>query len=70
MLIIYKNFESKLKEMYLELNETKDTSPLNRLFHKIFVENEYSKLVRPILESYNGITRIETELKLLNIDLV
>jgi hypothetical protein len=48
---------------------TKNKNPLNDLFQNIFVENEYSILVRPALNSTNRITRVETELKLLQIDL-
>lgn len=46
----------------------KRTSPLDRLFHKIFFEDEYSNMVRPI--GVNKITHVKTELKLLQIDLV
>jgi hypothetical protein len=48
---------------------TKIKNPLNDLFQTIFVENDYSILVRPALNSTNRITRVETELKLLQIDL-
>lgn len=41
---------------------------LERLFHKVFVIEEYNNLVRP--ETQDGLTRVETELKLLQIDLV
>ena len=47
-----------------------EIDPLKELFKKIFIDNDYATFVRPRLEnSSNRITRIETELKLLQIDL-
>ena len=50
-------------------DKKKIKNPIQDLFHKIFTENEYSALARPIISTTNTITRIETELKLLQIDL-
>jgi len=44
-------------------------NPLNELFNNILLKNDYSTLARPIVNSTNKITRVETELKLLQIDL-
>jgi hypothetical protein len=44
-------------------------NPLNELFNNILFKNDYSTLARPIVNSTNKITRVETELKLLQIDL-
>jgi hypothetical protein len=51
------------------VNKYTSANSLNDLFQNILVENEYSILVRPTLNSTNRITRVETELKLLQIDL-
>ena len=47
----------------------KSINPLNELFNNILFKNDYSTLARPIVNSTNKITRVETELKLLQIDL-
>ena len=41
---------------------------LAKLFNKIFVQDEYNNMVRPY--NFNKMTKVETELKLLQIDLV
>jgi len=43
-------------------------SGMEKLFHQIFILDEYSSLVRPI--DSNSITTVQTELKLLQVDLV
>jgi hypothetical protein len=54
----------------INLNKSlKVPNPLNELFHNIFIENDYSTLVRPTVNATNRISRVETELKLLQIDL-
>jgi len=42
-------------------------SSLERLFDRIFLNEDYNNLVRP--EDMNGLTQVQTELKLLQIDL-
>ena len=49
-------------------NGKKIQSGLDVLFNKIFVEDEYSNMVRPY--GVDELTAISTELKLLQIDLV
>ncbi len=46
----------------------KKYTPLEKLFTKIFKDDEYNILVRP--ENDNGLTHVDIELKLLQIDLV
>jgi hypothetical protein len=46
----------------------KNLTGLTKLFNKIFVQDDYNNMVRP--NNDNDITKIETELKLLQIDLV
>jgi hypothetical protein len=56
--------------LLINLNKSlKVPNPLNELFHNIFIENDYSTLVRPTVNATNRISRVETELKLLQIDL-
>ena len=43
-------------------------SGMEKLFHQIFVLDEYSNLVRPL--DKDSVTHVQTELKLLQIDLV
>ena len=45
----------------------KNLSNLEKLFDSIFLNEEYNSMVRP--ENMNGLTHVETELKLLQIDL-
>lgn len=42
---------------------------IEKLMHNIFVEASYNSLVRPV-DKKTGLTNINTELKLLQIDLV
>ena len=51
------------------LDVINESDPLKELFLKIFIEKDYSTLVRPTLNATSRLTRIETELKLLQIDL-
>ena len=44
-------------------------SGLEKLIDQIFVRNKYNQLVRPV-DKKTGLTLVETELKLLQIDLV
>ena len=44
-------------------------NPLNDLIHKLLINKDYVILVRPTLNATSRLTRIETELKLLQIDL-
>jgi hypothetical protein len=46
-----------------------ENEPLEKLFDKLFKLKEYKKGVRPTLKN-SHITRVESELKLLQIDLV
>jgi hypothetical protein len=46
----------------------KNLTGLTKLFNKIFIQDDYNNMVRP--NNDNDITKIETELKLLQIDLV
>lgn len=46
----------------------RNVSGLEKLFNQIFAIDEYTSLVRP--SSLDSLTRVETELKLLQIDLV
>ncbi len=46
-----------------------ESDPLKELFKKIFINNDYGTFVRPRLNTSNRKTRVETELKLLRIDL-
>ena len=46
-----------------------EIDPLKELFKKIFIDNDYATFVRPRLNKSKRITRVETELKLLQIDL-
>ena len=46
-----------------------ETEALEKLFEKLFNQKEYKKSVRPTPEK-SQITRVESELKLLQIDLV
>jgi hypothetical protein len=47
----------------------KSDNTLSELFLKMFIERDYSNSVRPTLNATSRLTRIETELKLLQIDL-
>ncbi len=47
--------------------KSKNMSSLERLFDRIFLNEDYNNLVRP--EDMNGLTQVQTELKLLQIDL-
>jgi hypothetical protein len=51
------------------LDVINESDPLKELFLKIFIEKDYSTLVRPTLNATSRLTRVETELKLLQIDL-
>ena len=44
-------------------------NPLNDLIHKLLINKDYVILVRPTLNATSRLTRVETELKLLQIDL-
>ena len=73
-IIKYNKMNLKLNLLLLicliNLNKSlKVPNPLNELFHNIFIENDYSTLVRPTVNATNRISRVETELKLLQIDL-
>ena len=47
--------------------KSKNMSSLERLFDRIFLNEDSNNLVRP--EDMNGLTQVQTELKLLQIDL-
>ena len=48
--------------------DCKKMSAMEKLFHQIFILDDYSSLVRPI--DSNSVTNVQTELKLLQVDLV
>ncbi len=64
MLMISNHLKFKIGES----TGKKVQSGLDFLFNKIFIEEEYSNMVRPY--GANDLTAISTELKLLQIDLV
>lgn len=48
--------------------ECRQLTGLERLFDKIFVQNSYNVLVRPV-DTITGLTHVNTEIKLLQINL-
>ena len=66
----------KLLLVYLTIIISRNTdtkgleyNPLNDLIHKLLINKDYAILVRPTLNATSRLTRVETELKLLQIDL-
>ncbi len=57
------------KNIIINGENFKSDNTLSDLFLKIFIERDYSNSVRPTLNATSRLTRIETELKLLQIDL-
>ncbi len=57
--------EESVNEMY---KKRRSLTGLEKLLYEIFIINEYNRFVRPVDEL--GITNIQTQLKLLQIDLV
>jgi hypothetical protein len=57
------------KNIIINGENFKSDNTLSDLFLKIFIERDYSNSVRPTLNATSRLTRVETELKLLQIDL-
>jgi len=67
LIAINDRFNNNLKFLYLVfLNESKRIS-LEKLLKKFYVDDDYNNEVRPF--GPNDMTKVETELKLLQIDL-
>ena len=68
-LLFYLTYILVFKNISINGENFKSDNSLSELFLKIFIEKDYSNSVRPTLNATSRLTRIETELKLLQIDL-